>query len=58
MLLYKNGKFTMGKLKSSLSWTHDKVSLTGATCGVGTAYPSGALEFTTSFFVEFMLLDL
>ena len=28
------------------------------TSGAGTAYPSGAPEFTTGFLVGFMLLDL
>jgi hypothetical protein len=42
-------------LFSFMIFCHD---MTGATCGVGTAYPSGAPEFTTSFFVEFMFLDL
>jgi len=32
--------------------------MTGATNGVGTAYPSGASEFTPQFLVGFMLLDL
>jgi len=32
--------------------------MTGATSGTGTAYPSGAPEFTTRFLVGFVLLDL
>jgi len=35
-----------------------KHRLTGVTSGVGTAYPSGAPEFTPRFLVGFMLLDL
>ena len=31
---------------------------TGATSGAGTAYPSGAPEFTPRFLVGFVLLDL
>jgi len=33
------------------------INTTGATSGTGTAYPSGALEFTPVF-KEFVLLDL
>jgi hypothetical protein len=32
--------------------------MTGVTSGEGTAYPSGALEFTPRFLVGFVLLDL
>jgi len=31
--------------------------MTGTTCGAGTAYPSGAPEFTSSFFWGLALLD-
>jgi len=32
--------------------------MTGATSGAGTAYPSGAPEFTLGFLLGFVLLDL
>jgi hypothetical protein len=41
IVLHIYGKFTMGKLKL--------LFLTSATCGAGTAYPSGASEFSSGF---------
>ena len=35
-----------------------RVNTMGATCGTGTAHPSGAPEFTPRILVGFVLLDL
>ena len=60
---YEMSLSQMTKDMFPLSWSQswqifDKSNSTGATIGAGIAYPSGAPEFTSVFFVGFMLLNL
>jgi hypothetical protein len=60
---YEMSLSQMTKDMFPLSWSQswqifDKSNSTGATIGSGIAYPSGAPEFTSVFFVGFMLLNL
>jgi hypothetical protein len=41
---------SLGSLcEQEVNWVCNKSNTTGATCGAGTAYPSGAPEFTHCF---------
>ena len=60
---YEMSLSQMTKDMFPLSWSQswqifDKSKSTGATIGAGIAYPSVAPEFTSVFFVGFMLLNL
>ena len=51
--------FTCKRLGITFTFTFtDIISSSSATSGAGTAYPSGAHEFTLVFFVGFVLLNL